>query len=129
MRGFLCNWRRRFEDRPWVKGGHADAADLVRAGRYQRAPKTSFRRLHPCRGYPTMNKSAAERAEISRRNGRKSTGPRSAEGKDRSRFNALKHGLKAQLPVLPGEDAQDYQGRLDAWISDWQPRDHVEQTL
>jgi hypothetical protein len=45
-----------------------------------------------------MTLSASERAAISRQ---KSTGPKSAEGKARSRFNALKHGLKAKLPVLP----------------------------
>jgi hypothetical protein len=34
-----------------------------------------------------MAKSAAERAEISRQSGRKSQGPHSAAGKDRSKFN------------------------------------------
>jgi hypothetical protein len=76
-----------------------------------------------------MTLSAAERAAISRQNGQKSRGPRSAEAKNRSRFNALKHGLKAKLPVLPGEDAQEYQGRLDAWIADLQPSNDVEQSL
>jgi hypothetical protein len=76
-----------------------------------------------------MTKSAAERAAISRQNGQKSQGPRSPEGKARSRFNALKHGLKAKLPVLPGEDPQEYQGLLDAWIADLQPRNDVEQAL
>ena len=76
-----------------------------------------------------MTLSAAERAAISRQNGRKSTGPRSVEGKARSRFNALKHGLKAKTVVLPGEDAQEYQGRLDAWIADLQPTNDVEHTL
>jgi hypothetical protein len=76
-----------------------------------------------------MTLSAAERAAISRQNGQKSKGPKSAQGKSHSRFNALKHGLKAKLPVLPGEDAQEYQGRLDAWIADWQPTHEVEQSL
>ena len=76
-----------------------------------------------------MTLSAAERAAISRQNGQKSKGPTSPEGKQRSRFNALKHGLKAKRPVLPGEDAQQYQGRLDAWMGDLQPRNDVEQSL
>jgi hypothetical protein len=33
-----------------------------------------------------------------RRNARHSTGPRTAKGKDRSRRNALQHGLAARLP-------------------------------
>jgi len=44
-----------------------------------------------------------------RTNAQKSTGPRSAEGKAVSRFNALKHGLDAESIVLPGEDPADYE--------------------
>jgi hypothetical protein len=76
-----------------------------------------------------MTLSPAERAEISRQNGKKSQGPKSAQGKSRSKFNALKHGLKAKLPVLPGEDPQQYQGLLDAWIANLQPSNDVEHSL
>ncbi len=67
-----------------------------------------------------------DRAEISRRNGSKSKGPSSARGKSRSRFNAVKHGCRARLPILPGEDPDAYQRRLDAWIGKFQPGDDVE---
>jgi hypothetical protein len=70
-----------------------------------------------------------DRAEINRRNARKSTGPRTPEGKDRSRFNALKHGMTAKTLVLPGEDAGVLQQRIDAWTADLQPRNEVEQFL
>jgi hypothetical protein len=40
-----------------------------------------------------------------RLNAQKSTGPRSAEGKEAVSFNALKHGADALSPVIPGEDA------------------------
>src|SRR5262249_32747453 len=83
----------------------------------------------PVLGYPIMTLSAAERTAINRQNGQKSRGPRSPQGKARSRFNALKHGLKAKTVVLPGEDAQEYQGRLEAWIADLQPRHDVELPL
>src|SRR6516165_12787281 len=76
-----------------------------------------------------MTLSAPERTAINRQNGQKSRGPKSPEGKARSKFNALKHGLKAKTVVLPGEDAQDYQARLDAWIADLQPKNDVEQSL
>ena len=66
------------------------------------------------------------RAEINRRNAQRSTGPKSQAGKERSRFNALKHGCRARLPILPGEDPDAYQDRLDAWIDKFQPRDAVE---
>lgn len=39
-----------------------------------------------------------------RLNRQRSAGPRSAEGKDRSRWNALKSGIHAQSQILPGED-------------------------
>jgi hypothetical protein len=46
------------------------------------------------------------RAEASRKNGAKSRGPKSQEGKARAAQNALKHGMRAQKHVLlPQEDA------------------------
>ena len=49
---------------------------------------------------------SSKRIEANRRNAQKSTGPRTTEGKDRVRLNALKHGLTASTAVLPGEDAE-----------------------
>jgi hypothetical protein len=73
--------------------------------------------------------TTTDRAEINRRNAQKSTGPRTAEGKDRSRFNAVKHGLNAKTLVLPGEDADALQRRSEAWTADLAPRNDVEQYL
>jgi len=70
--------------------------------------------------------STPDRAEISRRNGQKSMGPKTAEGKNRSRLNALKHGMTASLPVLPGEDGNALQGRIAAWTEDLEPRSLLE---
>jgi hypothetical protein len=47
--------------------------------------------------------SAKQRA-ANRRNAQRSTGPRSAAGKDASRLNALRHGLSAQLGQDPERD-------------------------
>jgi len=70
--------------------------------------------------------STPDRAEISRRNGQKSMGPKTAEGKSRSRLNALKHGMTATLPVLPGEDGDELRGRILAWTEDLGPRSLIE---
>ena len=44
--------------------------------------------------------TSQRRIEANRRNARRSTGPRTDDGKARSRLNAVKHGLSASLPAL-----------------------------
>ena len=73
-----------------------------------------------------MTITAAERAEISRQNSRRSTGPKSPLGKSQSRMNAIKHGCRAKLPIIPGEDPDVYRDRLDSWTGKFDPRDPVE---
>ncbi len=70
--------------------------------------------------------STLDRAEISRRNGQKSMGPKTIEGKNRSRLNAVKHGMTSTLSVMPGEDGEVLQGRIDAWTDDLRPRSLLE---
>ena len=83
------------------------------------------------KGIPTMTvtETSSKRAESSRENGRKSRGPTSAEGQQRSKMNALKHGMRARTPVLPGEDPDAFDARLKSWIADLQPTDDVERFL
>jgi len=50
-----------------------------------------------------------------RQNALKSTGPRSAEGKAVSRFNALKTGIDAKAQVIPGENPAELQALIDAY--------------
>ena len=57
-----------------------------------------------------------------RANSLKSTGPRSAEGKAASRFNALKHGLDAASVVLPGEDPAAYEFMVATYDDELQPQ-------
>jgi hypothetical protein len=69
------------------------------------------------------------RIEANRRNAQKSRGPKTPEGKARSRFNAVKHGMYARTPVLPGEDAGAFQSRIDTWKADLRPRNELEDSL
>ncbi len=69
-----------------------------------------------------------------RANAQKSTGPRSAEGKSASRFNALRHGADAASTVIPGEDPAEYQALAAEYRSEFRPdrpseRFHVETML
>jgi hypothetical protein len=73
--------------------------------------------------------TTTSRAEINRQNSLKSTGPKSQAGKDRSRFNALKHGMRAKLPLFPGEDGDAFRARFDSWTKTLEPRDDVERYL
>jgi hypothetical protein len=59
--------------------------------------------------------------EANRRNAQKSTGPKTAEGKARSKFNGLTHGLRATSAVLPDEDGDAFADSLARWIDDWSP--------
>ncbi|MFO0907125.1 MAG: hypothetical protein U0794_01950 [Isosphaeraceae bacterium] len=69
-----------------------------------------------------MALTSEQRAEVNRKNARKSTGPKSAEGKARSAQNAVTHGLTArQVTVIPGEDASEHQAFLQAWLDGYRP--------
>jgi hypothetical protein len=56
-----------------------------------------------------------------RANALKSTGPKTPEGKARSRANALKHGLTGDGTVLPAADAEEVQRRDEALQAEFQP--------
>jgi hypothetical protein len=67
--------------------------------------------------------------ESNRRNGQKSTGPKMAAGKERVRFNALRHGRSARTPVLPDDDSVAFAQRRDVVMDDLKPRGEVERAL
>ena len=64
--------------------------------------------------------------KANRNNAKRSTGPRTEEGKTRSAKNALKHGLLARDTVLPGEDPADFDRQLSALEADIQPANSLE---
>ena len=66
------------------------------------------------------------KVEANRRNAQKSKGPTSDAGKARSRYNALKHGMTAKTVLLPGDDPQEFAGRLRYLQDDLQARNSLE---
>ena len=62
-------------------------------------------------------------------NARRSTGPRTPEGKAKSSQNALKHGLRAQITVLPDENIDDFDVLISELEDEFQPATAIEWTL
>jgi hypothetical protein len=60
---------------------------------------------------------------------RKSGGPRTPQGKARSKFNAVKHGLLSKCILLPGESAAEYKSLLNGMLDDFQPQGTLETVL
>jgi hypothetical protein len=57
--------------------------------------------------------------EANRRNALRSTGPKTDDGKRRSRRNAVRHGLTAETVVRDLEDAEDYKAFEATIIADY----------
>jgi len=73
--------------------------------------------------------SSLKQIEANRRNARKSTGPVTPEGKERSRRNAVRHGLTAETVIAAFEDVEDYQAFEAAVIADYDAETAVEREL
>jgi len=59
--------------------------------------------------------------DANRRNAQKSTGPKTDEGKARSRGNALVHGLSGSGVVLSPDDHDEVAERLESWRPSYRP--------
>jgi hypothetical protein len=67
--------------------------------------------------------------EANRRNALRSTGPKSEEGKQTSRRNAVRHGLTAETVIGALEDAEDYKAFEAVIIADYDAQSAVEREL
>jgi hypothetical protein len=73
--------------------------------------------------------SSFRQIEANRRNARLSTGPVTEEGKEKSRQNALRHGLTAETVIDALEDAEDYAAFEIAVTADYDAQSAVEREL
>jgi len=69
------------------------------------------------------------RAATNKANAQHSTGPRTEAGKQRSKLNALRHGLTGQTVVLPTEDHSAYQRHSQSFLDEHQPKGATETQL
>ena len=66
--------------------------------------------------------------EANRRNALQSTGPKTGEGIEAARFNALRHGLRALQTVVPGE-REEWEAHRIGVVEDLKPEGAVELAL
>ena len=67
--------------------------------------------------------------EVNRRNSLYSTGPRSPEAKQKSRQNALKHGMAGAGVVLPDDEQEAVERRRAEWHSSLRPWNALEEWI
>jgi len=73
---------------------------------------------------------SAKQIAANRKNSLRSTGPRTEEGKEKVRLNALRHGLLSREVVLEkGEDRAEYDRLLEELIAEYQPVGMSEEML
>lgn len=70
-----------------------------------------------------------EQQEASRINGAKSRGPKTVEGKERSKYNALIHGAHSREILLPNEDEAQYKALSATIHAHYNPQDPVEEEM
>ena len=78
---------------------------------------------------PAPRACSEARLKANRLNAQKSTGPKTAEGKQKSSQNARKHGLCSTSALLPGEDEATYHLFEDELREELQPRTALQYHL
>jgi hypothetical protein len=73
--------------------------------------------------------TSQKRIDANRRNCLLSRGATTAAGREKSKMNALTHGLTAETDVVLGEDARDFAHLVEGWVVDLNPTNRVENSL
>ena len=73
--------------------------------------------------------TTARQAEANRKNAQHSTGPKTPLGRAAVRLNGLKHGLRAETIVVPGEDPAEFEALLEAYRAERQPASPTDEFL
>ena len=74
----------------------------------------------------TENATSIKRINANRENAKKSTGPKTINGKFRSCRNALKHGLDSRKHLIIGENVKEFQEMKDSYIKMLEPLNILE---
>ena len=67
--------------------------------------------------------ASKKQIDANRRNTQKSTGPRSQDGKDKSRRNAIRDGLTGQITTLSDQDRPAFEKLQTEMLAHFKPYD------
>ena len=73
--------------------------------------------------------TSEKQKEANRQNAKKSTGPKTIQGKEASKRNAVKHGLAGKGEAVPDEIAEEMDARAGQWMAVMKPGEGVEAWL
>ena len=91
------------------------------------AENTTKSKSSPTKKKPVKKPISDAKRQANRENARKSTGPKTSEGKSTAKRNSLKHGMRAVgLVLIPGDDEDAYHHRRTRWIEEQKPTSDVE---
>src|SRR5437870_5718536 len=76
-----------------------------------------------------ISMSTVKQIEANRENAKRSTGPRTPQGKSASSRNALKHGLYAEQLLLPFESEKEFEEHAAGFRDEYQPSTPTAHTL
>ncbi len=79
--------------------------------------------------FPTEAELSDARLAANRANARRSTGPRTPEGRARSSANSFKHGLTARKVHLAAADKDDYEAHTAALLAELRPSGVIELSI
>jgi hypothetical protein len=73
--------------------------------------------------------TTSKQIEANRRNAQHSTGPITLEGKDKSSQNAIKHGLFSNVPLITGEQEEEFNIFSNELLSFLMPQNGIESDM
>jgi len=73
--------------------------------------------------------STAAQIKANQENSKRSTGPTSQLGSERSSRNAVRHGLTGQTVVLTPEETESYAEHVREYMARYEPSDHYQRQL
>jgi len=113
-----------------INRGKADEAGPLRAGTPENGPALSPSGKSGCLAIVRPAEgSKADSAVKPKLASKRATGPRTPSGKERSKRNALKHGIFSQAVVLKGESQAEFQSLLERLLDELQPEGALEGLL